>query len=188
MSDTVLVALIGVIGTLVGAVAGFFGNGILEKKKAINDSKQHVSKVHFDLQVEIYKQMSETFFEVLIKLSSIKDELKQATERLSLESTKNVELYRSLIFVTSKAQNCLFENAPFIPENIFDKYESLYEVVNEIFWIHVDPALGYAEATMTHEELINYCNKKYDEIEQKLREINNSVRTYLSSLSILEEK
>lgn len=188
MSDTVLVSLIGVIGTLIGAIIGFFGNSILEKKKAINDSKQHVSKVHFDLQVEIYKQISKAFFEVLINLSSMKHDLKQASDKRPLEIDKNVKQYRSLIFSASNAQNCLYENAPFIPENIFEKYESLYEAINENFWVHIDPALGYSETTMTHEELISYCDKKYNEIEQKLKEINSSVRTHLLSLSILEEK
>ena len=49
MTDTVLVALIGVGGTLLG----MFGNSIVERAKAKSERRLYITKVRFDHEFEI---------------------------------------------------------------------------------------------------------------------------------------
>ncbi len=51
MTDTVLVALIGVGGTLLG----MFGNSIVERAKAKSERRLYITKVRFDHEFEIYQ-------------------------------------------------------------------------------------------------------------------------------------
>ena len=55
MTDTVLVALIGVGGTLLG----MFGNSIVERAKAKSERRLYITKVRFDHEFEIYQTLSE---------------------------------------------------------------------------------------------------------------------------------
>ena len=55
MTDTVLVALIGVGGTLLG----MFGNSIVERSKAKSERRIYITKVRFDHEFEIYQTLSE---------------------------------------------------------------------------------------------------------------------------------
>ena len=70
MSETVIIAIIGVAGTLIGSIIGLFGNSILERRRVKNDGRIHITKAQFDMQMGIYRELSKAFFHVLVIMNT----------------------------------------------------------------------------------------------------------------------
>lgn len=85
MDSTVLVALIGICGTLAGAIVGFLGNLIIEKKKAQNDGKLYISNAQYDMETSIYRDLSKKIFHLVVAISTLYSDnhYKESNERKS---------------------------------------------------------------------------------------------------------
>ena len=62
MSDTVIVAISGVIGTLIGSIIGLFGGSVIENKRAKNERKLHSQRVKFDYEFNLSDFSRETSY------------------------------------------------------------------------------------------------------------------------------
>ena len=59
MSDVVIVAILGVIGTLIGSVIGLLCGTITESKRAENERRLHSQRVRFDYEFNLYQILAE---------------------------------------------------------------------------------------------------------------------------------
>lgn len=179
MSEVIWVAIIGVVGTIAGSLIGFLSNKHIESKRVKNDTRQYVSRLQFDLQLNILKQLSKAFFKVLVISNTVEKDIKSEDQKLIDDKST----YKRLVEVTSDAQDLLFENAPFIPEDLFDKYDKLNSTISKLFWDYynycVDNSKTIQESCL--KDITTYINL----IEHMIREINADIRKLLSNTSII---
>lgn len=159
-------------------------NQQLEEYKDLLAHKNYVSQTQFDTEFQIYKQLSKAYFAVIVKASSF-SKYQQKDKTISKE-----ELFR-MIDVNGEAQDILFENEPFIPEEIFNKYLDLNEKTSDFFFTIIDRI----EKNMKEGKRLDECEIRTSEdiyvsesLQSELREINKDVRHYLESLSIVRGK
>lgn len=181
MSETVIIAIIGVAGTLIGSIIGLFGNSILERRRVKNDGRIHITKAQFDLQLEIYKKLSKAFFHVLVVMNTFCANCSKNSDQKLPNETLSPEDYKRLIEATCNAQDLLYENAAFLPESIYKKYDELNNIINNQFWEYLKSPYGNEDKKASEE---NY-KAITDLIEFQLRDINADIRNHLASLSIV---
>lgn len=59
MTDTVVIAIIGVIGTLLGSGLGMFGNKVLENSRARNERQLYIGRARFNREFDMYQDLCE---------------------------------------------------------------------------------------------------------------------------------
>lgn len=196
-----IITSIGGAGFIICAFAKFLSNRIadrivaqyeqrlkkeLENYKAKLENKRYITQLQFDVEFKIYQKITKAFFELLIKLSTISEkEFYENTisEVDKIEQEKN--FFLTIVDTASNAQNLLFENVPFIQENIYKKYEELYEMFNKQFWLYHERSIAYFEGKIKATERFSENDKKcFEEIESKFFAINADVRFYLGTLAI----
>lgn len=160
----------------------------LEKYKVVLDSKRYITKEQFDVQFKTYRKLSKSFFQMLVKLSTISEEDFYKDNTFDLANKKYEEYtYKEIVATISVAQNVLYENAPFIPRHIFQKYHELYELINNQFWSYNDKYNEYMDGKIKQEDRLTENDKKiFKEVENKWFELNKDVRTYLETLTIIQ--
>lgn len=177
--------------TLVGTLLGYLVNYGVERLKAKNDKKNYISNVKFDVEIQVYKELSKTFCNMvreinllipigLVSVPIFKDE----EERIKYDKG----LYNSAVEVVVKAQNCLRSNIPFISSDFYDVYNGLISLCMkqlnafELRWNY--------SFSGTYEEKSQFDIKEYnrtEEINTKFLELNNQVREYLNNLEVKEK-
>ena len=78
------------------------------------------------------------------------------------------------------AQNCLYQNTPFIPEVFVTKYQDLLKMANKLYCDFVD------KWTKNNLNINIKEFQKGVEIEIKLMDLNTDIRNYLSTLDVLD--
>lgn len=160
-----------------------------EKYKSGMEHRKYVSKTQFDNEFQIYKQLSKAFFAVAVKASSFAH--RNDGNRIIVireGDIFSVEELKKIIVVNSDAQNLLFENAPFIPEEIYNEYFCLNEKANHFFWGIMGRVKAFSKDELDANDIITEDEIEMSEILQRdLNEVNKKVRKYLESLSIISE-
>lgn len=158
----------------------------LEKYKSDLSKKEYVSKTRFDTEFQIYRDLSVVFFDLVKEINALipyglTSKPADEKEREELENKQLQEASRLAI----GAQDTLNKNAPFIPEPLYDAYDSILkkcfmqiDVIREKF------------------NVLNMCSdkgkpkaddyKRTNEINQEFRKNNNAIREYLASLDVIE--
>lgn len=160
----------------------------LEKYKHIAEKKNYVSKVRFDAEFKIYRELSQVFSEAIESVHGIipfgeayypndEEEKKKYINNLFLKFAK----------ASHSAQSVLYANAPFISKDIYDKFgEIMYlirmqsEVYNEA---NFNTTLSQANGKITEDD-----TNRTALIDEKFDILMDEIRDYLSNLEILEEK
>lgn len=197
-----IIVSVGGAGTIVCATASFLASRIatrMEQKyqhkldKGIEEYRsqleqcRYVTKSQFDREFEIYRSISKTFFHLQVKLSSFMEDYTNSKPQNIAFPIQKKEEFTGLIDAASNAQTALYENAPFIPENIFGMYESIYEKANDQFWIYEQRLFHNITALESIDDLItDEDRKRYKEIGEQLRLASSTLRKYLNTLTIIK--
>lgn len=159
----------------------------LEKYKTLLENKNYKSKVKFDIEVEIYRKLLHDFSyaarDVYLLFPII------ASEPVDLEELKRLdkEKYNKALSSVVSAQNTLFENIPFIQEDIIILYKDILRLCNlQLFlferrW-NVSFGGRYEEKRIVDDKVY----EKSANINTKIEEASNLIRTYLSSWDDIE--
>lgn len=193
-----IIASIGGAGVIICAVSGFVCNRIakhldakyeqrlnkeLEKYKVELERNRHITKTQFDKEFEIYHQLSKSFFSMIVKLSSFTEgtlELKDAPKE---NRDIKINEFMRMVEVTSAAQNALYENAAFIPKDIFEQHDAIYSKANDLFWLYEKRMQEYAFKKLDFDALVTDEDKAViKEIEKEFSSVNAKLREYLSTL------
>ena len=106
----------------------------LEKYRGVIEQKKYVSQSQFDYEFEIYKKLSKAYFTVAVKATSFASNY----DKYDVISIKEKDVSEDEVYALSMAicdaQNTLFENAAFIPEDIYNDYYELDIKTNAFFW------------------------------------------------------
>ena len=185
MTETVMIAILGIIGTLLGTVVGFVCNVTLEKTKTKGDNKLYKSKKQYDLEFDIYRELSKKWFSLIVALTTkySDDHYKQYNQ--SKGQSAEFKDYEEIVNHIADVQDCLFEHAPFIPNHIYVKYKELFDLAKEQFWVYMEETKTYLKSNVK-QPISNESKERVDRIEELYHSINDDLREYLSSISIVE--
>ncbi|WP_368199364.1 hypothetical protein [Blautia wexlerae] len=162
-------------------------NKELEAYKSALESKTYISKTKFDAEFEIYRSLSKAFFEMVKDVSVM---IPCGVSMQIADEEKKREHDNKLYNIACKscvvAQDTLNGNAPFISEEIFNKYTEIMKLCNmqlgafERRWNVLYIASQKEKETFTHEDYA-----RTEEINDKFKAVNNQVRAYLSKLDVI---
>lgn len=198
-----LISSVGGIGVVIGFVVKFASDTIadklskkyelrmnkeLEDYKNKLDKKSYISKTRFDKEFAIYQELSEkvldmTFtnyvlFPIVDRVPPNKDErMKYFNDRY----TNAVQAYNS-------ANRAIKANAPFIPRDIYDAFCDLRDdcckQIDDYTLFVLEP--DYEENRIELREDYKKCWGRTNDISKKRDEIISKLRTYLSTLEVVE--
>lgn len=160
----------------------------LEKYKSTLERGRHITKAQFDRQYEIYGTLSKAFASIRYELSaiSIKRFYTDDETKGMLAATMQTVYERSLNCMTD-AQNLLYENAAFIPEDIYNQYMKLNDLATEHFLRFQEVYDAYSAGKKKIENLWTTEDEhRYIRFTQDLDTLNKKLREYLESLSVCE--
>lgn len=197
-----IIASVGGAGIIICAVAGFISmrlanqidskikNGLdkeLEEYKAKIEQCRYTTKAQFDREFELYHQLSEAFFSMIVKLSSFTNR-DYSTEIVSKAHAEiSINEIVNMINKTSDAQNKLYANAAFIPLDIFKLYDEIMNNAQTLFWRYQERAEQCMIKKQEIKDIIEEEDKQLmDVIDSQYKELNNKLRVYLDTLSIIE--
>lgn len=184
MTEPVIVAIIGVLGTLLGTVLGMLSTKLSDNRHAKNDNKLYISKAQYDLEFDVYRQLSKKTFALIVDLTTIytNHHFREDTENTS--PAENLRKFTGITNDICDVQDVLHENAPFIPENIYNEFNELYELAKEQFWIYLEDSkvcIRTGQPLPITEESV----RRVEKIEVIYKSLIQDLRKYLFSLCIV---
>lgn len=159
----------------------------LEKIKAELSKKEHVSKVRFDTEFQLYRDLSH-YFSKAVKNVSLMIPSGFSTRPADKERRKEFEnnLYVEANHAVVDAQNTLFANIAFIPEEIFNAYDDILGLC--CLQLHAFERRYNVLSLTPQEDKERFSDNDYrrtEEINKKWRSINCTIREYLSRLDVV---
>lgn len=158
----------------------------LEKYKSSLENKTYISKTRFDAEFNIYKELSKSFFTMdacIYTLIPVGLTYESADEEIRKANDK--ERFKNATNAIVDAQNCLYQNTPFIPEVFVTKYQELLVLANKQTsafmqrWVKTN-------LNSNKDVLEMDVYERSAEIHNKLMELNTDIRNYLSTLDVLD--
>lgn len=160
----------------------------LEKYKSSLDGKNYISKVQFDIEFAVIKELTKNFFNMLVKLDDL------YTTDYDLPNMKKFDdkqviadfFYNAGESVVS-AQNSLHENKAFISKTIYVKFKKLYDESFKLFWEYKNELSRIDfEDTIQNENWNKEREKRINGLHDDLDKLNDELREYLYSLKIAD--
>ena len=197
-----IILSVGGAGGIILAISGFISKRIanyidekykqrlskeLERYKSSLDNCRYITKAQFDKEFEIYHLLSKAYFSMIVLLSSFTHDSLQLKELPEENVKMKIDEFMRMGESVAIAQNTLFENAAFIPENLYEKYEEIYEKAIDLFWVYEKRLREFSFGNASVESLVTSENKTTMElINTDFSELNKQLREYLNKLNIVE--
>lgn len=197
-----IITSVGGAGVIICAVSGFVSarlanaidkkyeqrlNKELERYKLSLEERRHITKTQFDKEFEIYHLLSKSYFSMIVMLSSFTQNSLELKELPKENREMKVDEFMRMGESVAIAQNTLYENAAFIPRNLFSQYDSIYEKAIKLFWAYESRLKDFAFDRCTIDDLVTDDDKKtMEEIDKEYFALNSQLRDYLNTLAIIE--
>ena len=160
----------------------------LEQFKQILEKKNYVSKVRFDAEFSIYRELSQAFSEAIEGVHGI---IPYGEAYYPVDKDDRIRYVNMLFAEFAKAslnaQRTLFANAPFISKDIYDKFNEIFDLIRQQSEVYNEAnfhtTLSNADGEITEED-----KNRTALIDIKFDKLIDEIRDYLSNLEILEEK
>lgn len=163
-------------------------NKELEKYRVGLDNKIYISKTKFDTEFAIYRELSKSFFLMMKDITRMipAGYAEYPADKDDREKYEN-ELYDKALKSTVSAQDYLYCNIPFIPEEFEKAYLEVLSLcqqqlaVFELRW-----NVGYMA---TDEEKKRFSREDFQrsrDIREKHDALTRAVRAYLAKLDVLD--
>lgn len=163
-------------------------NEQLEKFKHIYEKKNYVSKVRFDAEFAIYRELSQTFSEAVEAVHGIIPD-GEAYYPEDEEERKNYEKHLFVKFAKAyqSAQSTLYANAPFISKDIYEKFNEILDLIRTQSEVY-NEANFHTTVSDADGEITEDDTNRTAKIDEKFSVLMDEIRDYLANLEILEEK
>ena len=164
-------------------------NEKLEKLKSGLEKRNYISKARFDLEIEVYRQLSEAAFLMAIDL----DNLFQEFERIYLDKESKRKMkkdnYSKATVSFDRANQAIIQNAPFIPRNthelFLDVRDECMEQINFFLSHHLEE--DSEEYRRDLEEQYLECSNRAKTISDKMDLLIDKLREHIDKLDVLEK-
>jgi len=198
-----LLASVGGIGAIVVAVIKFSSeiiadmiikkyeaklNKELEEHKTMLGKREYVSKIRFDTEFLIYRKLSRLFFSYL-KAVCIMIPPGYSEQPTDPEARKkeDEEHYRKAHNAHVEAQDALYQNAPFIQKEFYEKYNKiLKDGESQLFAYRKRYNKGYMAFRAEREEFEDKDYDRSQKMEKLMLELTDDIRQYLAKLDVVE--
>ena len=161
-------------------------NKELEKYKSGLENKTYISKTKFDVEFEIYRELSKAVSNVVRDSSLMISIFAIVPADIEERKQHDTKLYNSTIDSLIKAQNILHSNIPFVSSMIVEKYEEILNLCT--LQCRAFARRWNLSFRGSYEEKSILDDKDYErtkEINKKFKQINETVRSYLSNLDVV---
>ncbi len=159
----------------------------LECYKADLSEKSYVTKSQYDFEFEIYRSLTKSFFEMIVKLMTLFSpsyfrEISTAEDICSLRDG-TIKASEKI----ADAQDVLHTNSPFIQKDIYEKYEIILTTALDLFWEYLNCLdEEKRDKTICDEEWRKERYNTVCELDENLAVINDELRIYLKNLAVLK--
>ncbi|MDR3149044.1 MAG: hypothetical protein LBT88_03360 [Oscillospiraceae bacterium] len=195
---------IGGVAVIIGAVVKFSANHIAERLSAkyelqLNkelesfksglEKKNYVSKVRFDAEFDIYRQLSKSFADMVKSVyAMITPGLSDQPADENARKEKDEHVYRDANNKVVVAQDTLRSNAPFIPVAFYLLYDEILKLGSlQLYTFRQRWNIGSLETQSEKEHLERDDYKRSRKMNEKLMSLNDEVRKYLKKLDVSNE-
>ncbi len=163
-------------------------NKELEKYKSGLDNKTYISKTKFDTEFNIYRELSKAFFEMVKSIHAI---IPAGYASYPAKKEARVEYENECYNNASKsvvlAQDTLNSNAPFIPYDLYEKYDEILGLSKVQLGVFAERWNVFNLTPQDEKESFSTDDyRRTYEIHDKFKELNISIREYLSKLDVLD--
>lgn len=194
IASTIIVSL-GGAGAIIVAISNFLANKIanrleykyqlkldkeLEIYKAKLEQRTYVTKNQFDLELDIYRKITRGVFQFIVALNTTinKEDYPQHEEESAI--------YSKVVDKAASLQELLYENAAFIPKQLYDECKELIELTTNQFWLYIERFRKYLIGEIAQEERVTNADKEaLDMIQKKADILNDHLRNYLQQVFIV---
>ena len=152
--------------------------------------KEYVSKTRFDTEFTLYRELSSDFANMIKSISTLipgglATVPADKKERLEYEKT----CYEAARPAVVKAQDTLNSNIPFISEGIYNGYLELLQLARlQLSEYEARFIITDLRPQEEKERFSQEAYKRTREINEKWETLNNSIRKYISTLDVMEDK
>lgn len=163
-------------------------NKELEKYKSSLNNKIYISKTKFDTEFNIYRELSKAFFDMVKDVNSmIPIGLVSDPADKEVKKKYENECYDSARKTVVLAQDILVSNAPFISNEIFEKYNEILKLARQqLFAFERRWNLSIIGSQKDKEKFTDNDYLRGNEIQEKFTDLIKSVREYLAKLDVLD--
>lgn len=160
----------------------------LEKLKTDLSKKEYVSKVRFDAEFDIYRNLSKEFSQMIKYINiMIPEGLSYVPADDAKRKEQENKVYTEAHNHTNASQETLYANIAFIPEIIYKDYNEIITLCqNQLFAYERRFNSSYLATQKEKETFTDQDYERKHEINNKWRNINNEVRKHLSKLDIVD--
>ena len=135
MDTSLIVALVGVGGTLLASAIGFAGNAILENIRLNNERKTHMMKALFDKEYELYQTISDKMISMTSLCRTICNNIERDIEKTKLTDGEK-RFYQKegekFVVAYNDTELTLAKSEPFIQKNIYEKYKECLDATKNV--------------------------------------------------------
>lgn len=163
-------------------------NKELEKYKSELKNKVYISKTMFDTEFSIYRELSKAYFDVEKSIYAMIP-YGYATYPADKEVRTDNEraCYKSALEAVVFAQDALNSNAPFIPNEFYIKYNEILRLSKHQLGVFKERWNVSNFAPQEEKETLSGKDfMRTKEIQDNLKDLNRSIREYLSKLDVLD--
>lgn len=163
-------------------------NKELEKYKSKLENKNYISKTRFDTEFSIYRTLSVAFFDMVKNISvMIPEGYTQVPADPKVKKEYDKEVYNLALTAVVKAQDTLNGNAPFISEDMYNEYSAILKLCNLQLEVFSNRWNVLYLASQEEKEKLDFEDyKRTGTINESMKELNNKVRKYISTLDVIE--
>ena len=158
----------------------------LERLTKQLERKNYVSKVRFDAEFAIYRDLSAAFFEMV----RFQNNLFVFTECTPDDPEEQKKYYIAKLDECGKAYNHastqLYRNAPFIEENIYERFKSILDAVKLQLFHYPTYWIDEHRFEFIHKSKDEYqeCYRRTETINEEMDKLILDLRAYLKSLDV----
>lgn len=201
-----IIGSVGGAGAIIVAVVKFASNIIaerlsqkyeikvskeLESYKAVLDKKTYISRTKFDVEFQIYRELSE---KVLTMIDSVYLLFPSGIDHIPPDADRQNDLYWQRYHnageAINAAQKAITANAAFISADFYNKFEELRRLcVQQYNFYTWCGALKKKtdDFSKTKADAETQCWQRTEEISEKQQQLITELREYLEKLDVMEE-
>ena len=160
----------------------------IETYKELLMKSNYVSKVRFDLEISIYKELCTSLFEMKESVLLLFPLIDSMPEDKDKQKSIWIERYQNATKDYNHYCELISGNASFIPEDLYWAFEEIQKLcLEQINWFRISEKgiNGQTKNISIDDEKKLY--ERNDEINDKRKKIIIKLRNYLSNLEIIEK-
>lgn len=156
----------------------------LEALKSSLEKKNYISKVRFDIEIAVYRELSEAILPMALEITvvvpiaeSFLQNGKPAKEITEKALTQIFDSYEKWVIAISR-------NAPFIPQKTYDLFMDTAQTCSKLAYL---ARKIFSTDTPPHEAVVRECRDRSEELTEKINTLMERLRQHIASLDVLDK-